>query len=76
MNLTQCMQGETVRVLKVGGEADIRQRFTGLGILRGAVVKIIRYAPLKDPVEIMVKGTRLSLRVQDVEFIEVEKVQT
>jgi Fe2+ transport system protein FeoA len=76
MNLLQCTQGELVRVVKVGGPSDIRERFTGLGVIRGSIIKIIRYAPLKDPVEVLVKGTRLSFRLEDVANIEVEKEST
>jgi Fe2+ transport system protein FeoA len=46
-----------------------------MGLLRGVVVRVAKYAPLKDPLELVVKGFHLSLRVSEARDIEVEKTR-
>ena len=64
--------GETVRVTKVGGEGAIKRRIMDMGITKGVNIKIMKVAPLGDPVEITVRGYELTLRKADCEKIEVE----
>ena len=47
-------------------------RFRELGLLPGTPVKVIRRAPLGDPIEISVRGSLLSIRDHEARFIEVE----
>ena len=44
---------------------QIRQRLMEMGLLKGTLVEIIRYAPMGDPIEICVRGYRLSLRKEE-----------
>jgi Fur family ferric uptake transcriptional regulator len=46
-----------------------------MGILKGAEVYIEKYAPLRDPLELIVKGYHVSLRVQEAAKVEVENVR-
>ncbi len=64
--------GETVRVTKVGGEGAIKRRIMDMGITKGVTIKVIKVAPLGDPVEITVRGYELTLRKADCQNIEVE----
>ena len=64
--------GKTCRVIKVHGEGAIRRRIMDMGITRGVEVKIIKAAPLGDPLEVTVRGYELSLRKADAAMIEVE----
>ncbi len=64
--------GETVRVTKVGGEGAIKRRIMDMGITKGVSIKVIKVAPLGDPVEITVRGYELTLRKADCQNIEVE----
>lgn len=64
--------GETVRVTKVGGEGALKRRIMDMGITKGVSIKIMKVAPLGDPVEITVRGYELTLRKADCEKIEVE----
>ena len=64
--------GETVRVTKVGGEGALKRRIMDMGITKGVSIKVMKVAPLGDPVEITVRGYELTLRKADCEKIEVE----
>ena len=64
--------GETVRVTKVGGEGAIKRRIMDMGITKGVNIKVMKVAPLGDPIEITVRGYELTLRKADCQNIEVE----
>ena len=64
--------GETVRVTKVGGEGAIKRRIMDMGITKGVSIKVMKVAPLGDPVEITVRGYELTLRKADCQNIEIE----
>lgn len=64
--------GENVRVTKVGGEGALKRRIMDMGITKGVSIKVMKVAPLGDPVEITVRGYELTLRKADCEKIEVE----
>lgn len=63
--------GETVTVVKLHGEGAIKRRIMDMGITKGVVIKVVRVAPLGDPLEINVRGYELSLRKADADLIEV-----
>ena len=64
--------GQSVRIQEVNGEGQRRQHFLDMGIIPDAVVKLVKYAPLGDPMEIMVHGYALTLRKADAALIGVE----
>ena len=64
--------GGHARVVKIHGEGAIRRRIMDMGITRGVEIKVIKVAPLGDPLEITVRGYELSLRKADAAMIEVE----
>jgi ferrous iron transport protein A len=70
--LKEVKTGETVRVVKIGGEGAIKRRIMDMGLTKGVEVFVRKVAPLGDPVEITVRGYELSLRKTDAELIEVE----
>jgi ferrous iron transport protein A len=51
----------------------LRLRLLEMGLTKGAMVEFIRTAPMGDPIEIMVRGYRLSLRKEEAELVWVEK---
>ena len=63
---------ETARITKVGGEGALRQHFLDMGVIPGAEITVIKYAPLGDPIELMIHGYELTLRLEDAARIEVE----
>ena len=66
--------GETVRVEKLGGNGELRQHFLDMGIIPGAEITLVKYAPLGDPMEFRLHGYELTLRVADAEKIAVSEV--
>lgn len=66
--------GQTVRIVKIGGEGAVKKRIMDMGITKGAQVSVRKVAPLGDPIEITVRGYELSLRKADADLITVEVV--
>ncbi len=67
---TKC--GETVTVIRLGGEGALKRRIMDMGITKGTSIFVRKVAPLGDPVEITVRGYELSIRKGDAENILVE----
>ena len=66
--------GETVTVARLHGEGPVKLRIMDMGITKGVVTKVVKIAPLGDPVEIEIRGYHLSIRKDDAREIEVEVV--
>ena len=64
--------GETVTVKKLTGEGPVKRRIMDMGITKDCKIKLVRTAPLGDPVEVTLRGYMLSLRKEDAGMIEVE----
>ena len=75
MRLSELKEGQYATIVHVGGNGILRRRILEMGILRGAEVYIEKYAPLKDPLELIVKGYHVSLRVEEAAQVEVENVR-
>ena len=71
MTLRECTPGQRARINKVGGEGALRQHFLDMGVIPGAVVKVSKLAPLGDPMELMIHGYELTLRLSEAEKIDV-----
>ena len=74
MTLREIKEGQAARVLTVGGSGALRQHFLDMGIIPGTDVKVVKYAPMGDPVEICLHGYELTLRLDDADKIEVEPI--
>jgi len=70
--LNELRVGQSGIVVKVGAKGQIRQRMMDMGLVPGSEIKVIRIAPLGDPVEFSIKGYNLSLRKSEAGEIEVE----
>ena len=66
--------GEHGRVTRVGGEGALRQHFLDMGVIPGAEVTIVKYAPMGDPVELQIHGYELTLRLDEAAKIDVESI--
>ncbi|MEJ5360105.1 MAG: FeoA family protein [Desulfobacterales bacterium] len=73
MRLSELQEGESATIVHVGGDRRLRRRVLEMGLVKGTRIRIEKYAPLKDPLELVAKGVHLSLRVEEAERIEVEK---
>jgi ferrous iron transport protein A len=54
--------GEQGRITGLTGAADIRRRLLEMGLTPGTLLRVVRFAPLGDPIDIEVRGYHLSLR--------------
>ncbi len=72
MTLKELGIRESAVITRVGGEGELRQHFLDMGVIPGAEVTVIKYAPLGDPVELMIHGYELTLRLDDAAKIEIE----
>lgn len=75
MNLSELKEGQTARVVRVGGNGPFRRRLLEMGFLVGTDIYIEKYAPLRDPIELILKGYHVSLRVDEAAQIQVEDVR-
>ena len=75
MLLSEMKKGQTGIIVHVGGNSILRRRILEMGILKGSAIYIEKYAPLKDPLELIVKGYHLSLRVEEAAQITVDDVK-
>ena len=70
--LDQLEIGQSALVKEVGGEGARRQHFLDMGVIPDAVVTLVKFAPLGDPMEVMVHVYALTLRKEDAVLIGVE----
>ena len=70
MTLRELKIGESAVVAAVGGEGALRQHFLDMGLLPGVEVKLLKFAPMGDPMELLVRGYTLSLRLEEASKIK------
>ena len=75
MRLSEMEEGQSATIVHVGGNGILRHRIMEMGILKGTEVYIEKYAPLRDPLELIVKGYHVSLRVAEAAKVEVDNVR-
>lgn len=76
MNIKDLEIGKSAKITKVGGEGALRQHFLDMGLIPGAQITMIKFAPMGDPVEIKIHGYELTLRLANAEKIEIDKPYT
>lgn len=75
LNLKDIPVGDTGRVIGFGeGSAAYRRKLLSMGLTPGVEFSVTRHAPMGDPVEIRVRGFRLSLRKAEAESLLVERM--
>lgn len=70
MTLNELGEGKSATLKTVGGEGALRQHFLDMGLIPGAEVTFIKFAPLGDPMELMVQGYELTLRIEDAKRLK------
>lgn len=73
MKLSELKPGESAVLTKVGGSGSLRQHFLDMGLIPDAKVKLVKLAPMGDPMEFMVHGYELSIRKDDAAEIDCER---
>ena len=73
MTIKDLQAVKSATILKVGGDGALRQHFLDMGLIQGAEVTVIKYAPMGDPVELRIHSYELTIRLSDAEQIEVSE---
>ena len=74
LTLDAIKPGKKARIVAISGDRDIKKRITEMGVTRGAVVEVERVAPLGDPMDVKIRGYRLSLRKEEASMVVVESM--
>ena len=71
MTLRDLAVGKSARIESVGGDGALRQHFLDMGMIPGVTVKLVKFAPMGDPMELLIHGYKLTLRLSEAEKITV-----
>jgi ferrous iron transport protein B len=74
-HLSDIKTGDEAIITKVLGHGAFRKRITEMGFVKGKKVKVIKNAPLQDPVEYQIMGYNVSLRRSEAELVEVVSLE-
>ena len=74
MTLRELKVGKSALICTVGGDGALRQHFLDMGVIPGTEVTLVKYAPMGDPMELLIHGYELTLRLADAEKIEIEEI--
>ncbi|MBR0308799.1 MAG: ferrous iron transport protein B [Mogibacterium sp.] len=69
MKLSELKQWQSAYICSVGGKGALRQHLLDMGVIPGAHVKLIKFAPMGDPMEVRIHGYELTLRLSDADKI-------
>lgn len=72
MTLGELKPGELGKVVSIGEKGQMRRRIMDMGVTPGAEIKVVKIAPLGDPIEVTIRGYELSLRKEEAKQIIVE----
>lgn len=75
MTLRDLKAGQNAVIRTVGGEGALRQHFLDMGVIPGAELTVVKFAPMGDPMELQIHGYELTLRLADAEKIGVELIR-
>ena len=70
--LCECPEKSIVRISHVRADGVLKRRLLEMGFLPGRNVKVIRNAPLRDPMEVEILGYHLTIRKDEAVYIEVD----
>lgn len=76
MTLDKLGVGKTATIASVGGEGALRLRLLDMGLIPRTEVRVVKVAPMGDPIEIHVRGYELTLRKEDASKIVLKDVIT
>ncbi|MEI7787414.1 MAG: FeoA family protein [Chlorobiaceae bacterium] len=74
MRLSELKVGDKAEVTAVKAESAVRRRIMDMGLIKGTRFKVLRVAPLGDPMEIVFKGLYLAMRKNEADGVMVRKV--
>ena len=74
MTLADLIQDKSSRITGFTKEGETFSRLHSMGVIPGAEARLLRTAPLGDPMQVRIEGTLLSIRKRDAQQIQVESV--
>lgn len=72
MTLKELKPGQKGRVTSIGATGPMKRRIMDMGVTPGVEIKVIKMAPLGDPIEVNIRGYELSLRKEEAAQIQLE----
>jgi Fe2+ transport system protein FeoA len=72
VTLKDMREGQEAVIARVGGNGALRRRLLEMGLRSGVRIRIEKYAPLRDPLELVIDAMHVSLRVEEAAQIEVD----
>lgn len=76
MTLKELKVGDSAIIEEVGGSGELRQHFLDMGVIPGAQISLIKFAPMGDPMELRIHGYELTLRLADADKIKIAAVSS
>lgn len=74
LTLADLKQNETGRVVFSAAQGLLKQKLISMGMVPGADIRMIRNAPLRDPIEIAIQSSLVTLRRSEAQLIMLEKL--
>ena len=71
ITLDKLKPGQECVITKGGGDGELRYRLLDMGLIPKTKVKIVKFAPMGDPVQLFLRGYTLTIRIDDARLIEV-----
>lgn len=75
MTLNELKIGQSAVITKVGGEGALRQHFLDMGVIPGSELTLVKFAPMGDPMQLLIHGYELTLRKDDAAKIDIAPCQ-
>ncbi len=75
VRLSDAEEGRIYRIVRIESAKPIKRRILDLGLLPGLKIKVVRKAPLKDPIEVVAKGNPISIRRAEASYVVLEEVE-
>lgn len=72
MTLRDLRPGDEGVVLSIGEKGPLRRRIMDMGVTPGAEIRVVKVAPLGDPIEVTIRGYELSLRKEEASQIQIQ----
>ncbi|HHT79480.1 MAG TPA: metal-dependent transcriptional regulator [Actinobacteria bacterium] len=71
--LDELKKGSKGTIIKIGNKSTVKKRFAEMGIVNNSNIEILGTAPLGDPMEVLIKGYKLTLRKSEASDIFVRE---
>lgn len=72
MTLDELKIGQSAIITKVGGDGALRQHFLDMGVIPGSELTLVKFAPMGDPMQLLIHGYELTLRKDDASKIDID----